>query len=90
LLLAPWWIKGVEEARAYLVLVGQGSIWIALSFLQEGANVGRGNKGWVVRIFLTIQVGVIVWAIRTIRRGWREHREYSQLLLSLAPKERKS
>lgn len=83
LTILPWWIKGVEEARAYLVLVGQGLVWIAFSFLQEGVSIGRGGKAWAVWILLAIQAGVIVWAIRTIRRGWKEHREYLALLRAL-------
>jgi len=89
LLVAPWWIKGVEEARAYLVLVGQGVIWIAFSFNQEGANVSKAAKGWMVSVFLAIQLGVFLWALRTIKRGWGEHRAYKTLLLSLKPKEEK-
>jgi hypothetical protein len=85
LLLAPWWIKGVGEARAYLVLVGQGVIWIAFSFNQEGANVSRAAKAWMVPVFIVIQVGVFIWAVLTIQRGWREHREYQALLRSITP-----
>jgi hypothetical protein len=87
LLVAPWWIKGVEEARAYLVLVGQGIIWIAFSFNTEGANVSRATRGWLVPAFMAIQLGVFLWALRTINRGCREHRAYKSLLLSLTPKE---
>lgn len=87
LMVAPWWIKGVEEARAYLVLVGQGVIWIAFAFNQEGANVSKLTKAWMVPVFLLIQLGVFLWALRTIKRGWLEHREYRALLLSMTPKE---
>lgn len=83
LLLAPWWIKGVEEARAYLVLVGQGVIWIAFGFNQVGANIDRATRGWMLPVFLGIQLGVFVWALRTIRRGWKEHREYLAILQAL-------
>lgn len=84
LLLAPWWIKGVEEARAYLVLVSQGAVFILFSFIHEGANVSRGTRAWMIPAFLLIQLGVVVWSIRTIRRGWREHREYQALLRALS------
>jgi len=80
LLAAPWWIRGVEEAQAYLVLVGQSVIWIAFSFNREGANVTAATKAWLLPLFLVIQVAVFAWAIRTIRRGWQEHREYLALL----------
>ena len=89
LLAAPWWIKGVEEARAYLVLVGQGVVFIAFSFIHEGANVSRMVKAWMVPVFWLIQLGVFLWALRTIQRGWREHCAYKTLLLSLIPKEEK-
>ena len=79
----------MEEARAYLVLVGQGVIWIAFSFNQEGANVSHAAKGWMVPVFMAIQLGVFLWALRTIQRGWGEHCAYKSLLLSLIPKEAK-
>lgn len=87
LLVAPWWIKGVEEAKAYVVLTGQGIIWIAFSFNTEGANVSRMTKAWMVPAFLVIQLAVVIWAVLTIKRGWREHRAYKTLLVSLTPKE---
>jgi len=83
LLLAPWWIKGVEEARAYLVLVGQGLILIAFSFNQVGANLSHATRAWLLPCFLVIQVGVFVWAILTIKRGVQEHLGYLALLRSL-------
>jgi hypothetical protein len=83
LLVAPWWIRGVEEARAYLVLVGQGVLRIAFDFNVPGADVSRETKQWIIRLFLLFQVGLLAWAIRTIRRGWREHREYLAILRSL-------
>lgn len=83
LVLAPWWIKGVEEARAYLVLAGQSSILMLFSFIHEGANINKATKVWIIPVFMLIQLGVFVWGIRTIMHGWREHREYLTLLRSL-------
>ncbi|MDP2877619.1 MAG: hypothetical protein Q8O00_15630, partial [Holophaga sp.] len=87
LVAVPWCVRGVEEAKTYAVLVGQGVIWIAYAFNREGFNVSEGMKNWLVLMFLGLQVVVLIWAVLTVKRGWREHREYLAILRSLPREE---
>jgi len=84
---APWAIRGVEEARAYAVLVAQALIWIGIGFAASGVNYSRNFEGLYALIFAGLELTMLFWAILAVKRGWREHREYLVLLRSLPVEE---
>jgi len=88
LLAAPWWIRGVEEARVYAVLVGICAVWLwpILLFRHLAWRPGPENLVFSVSTvvgLLVVVVTVIAWAALAMIRGWREHREYVALLRAL-------
>jgi len=88
LLAAPWWIRGVEEARTYAVLVGLCAIWIwaVLLFRHLIWQPGPENMtftGSTIIGGLLLALAILVWSSLSMIRGWREHREYLALLKSL-------
>jgi hypothetical protein len=85
---SPWWIRGVEEARAYAVLVSQSTLWITEVVLLRFLSRSLGPASPVVTTvmvlgFLSFIILVIAWAALAMIRGWREHREYLALLRAL-------
>lgn len=85
----PWTIRGIEEARAYAVLVGQCMLWLIPVFLFAfGAfpPVHPLPKAAYVLApigSLALVLGIAVWSALAMIRGWKEHREYLALLRSL-------
>jgi hypothetical protein len=85
----PWAIRGVEEARAYLVLVSQCLLWlIPLFFFSFGAlpsPLPLPKAAYVLGplAFLTLLGGILAWGALALIRGWKEHREYLAILRSL-------
>ncbi len=88
LLAAPWWIRGVEEARAYAVLIGLCALWLwpILVFRHLAWRPGPENMtftGASIIGLLLVALMVIAWGALAMLRGWREHREYQALLRAL-------
>jgi hypothetical protein len=87
LLVMPWTIRGIEEARAYVVLVGQCMLWLIPCFIFSfGPPTPPLKTGWGlfgdlmgVSILVLIYV-VLIWSALAMVRGWREHREYLAIL----------
>lgn len=88
----PWTIRGIEEARAYAVLVAQTMLWLIPIFLFAfGAfppplTVPKAANVLAAIGFVGILLGIGVWAPLAMIRGWKEHRDYLAILRSL-PKE---
>jgi len=90
LLVMPWTIRGIEEARAYVVLVGQCMLWLIPCFIFSfGPPTPPLKPGWGifgdlmgVSILVLIYV-VLIWGALAMVRGWKEHREYLALLKAL-------
>ncbi len=90
LLPIPWLVRGIEEARVYVVLVGQCILWLIPFFLFSfGPSNPPLRSDWglfgnisgvsmLVLIYL-----VLIWGALAMVRGWKEHREYLALLRSL-------
>ncbi|HJV47926.1 MAG TPA: hypothetical protein VJ549_01500 [Geothrix sp.] len=86
----PWAIRGVEEARAYVVLVGQCVLWLMPFFLFSfGSPAPPLKQGWGlfgdvlgVSILVLIYV-VLIWGALAMVRGWKEHLEYLAILRRL-------
>lgn len=90
LLPMPWAIGGIEEARAYTVLVAQCILWLIPFFLfsfgppNPPMQSGWGLFGNVTGICLVVLIELIqIWGALAMVRGWKEHREYLALLRSL-------
>lgn len=84
---APWLLRGVEEARAYAVLVGQCLLQIIVLW-GHGATSHSPRSEWVWGVVLfSLQALILVWAVRAIRRGRREHREFQAILRGLPVEE---
>jgi len=83
-LLAPWCIRGAEEARTYAVLVAGCVLWtvVGFSFAVVQAPTSRIWLGSICAFTLVLTLG---WALRAIHHGWREHQEYRSMLLGLPP-----
>ncbi|GLH71941.1 hypothetical protein GETHLI_04430 [Geothrix limicola] len=87
LLAMPWAIRGIEEARAYVVLVGQCMLWLIPFFIFSfGPPAPPLKQGWGlfgdvlgVGILVLIYV-VLIWGALAMVRGWKEHREYLAIL----------
>lgn len=71
----PWTIRGIEEARAYAVLVGQCMLWLIPVFLFAFVLAPIG--------VLSLILGIAVWSALAMVRGWKEHREYLAILRAL-------
>jgi hypothetical protein len=87
LLPTPWAIRGIEEARAYAVLVGQCILWLVPLFLfsfgppTPPLKTGWGLFGDITGVCLLILIYmVLIWGALAMVRGWKEHREYLALL----------
>lgn len=87
LLPMPWVIRGIEEARAYAVLVGQCILWLIPLFLfsfgppAPPLKTGWGLFGDVTGIGLLVLIYlVLIWGALAMVRGWKEHREYLAIL----------
>lgn len=82
----PWMLRGIEEARAYVVLVGECMLWFTASFLAFWSVRPYGNPSMeaastTVQIVLVILLLVIlIWGALAMVRGWKEHREYLAIL----------
>jgi uncharacterized membrane protein (DUF485 family) len=93
LLAMPWAIRGIEEARAYVVLVAQCILWLVPFFLFAfGSPTPPLKSGWGlfgdltgISVLVLIYL-VLIWGALAMVRGWKEHREYLAILKSL-PKE---
>lgn len=90
LLVMPWAIRGIEEARAYCVLVAQSLLWLIPWFLfsfgppSPPLKTGWGLFGDITGISMLVLIYmVMVWCALAMVRGWKEHREYLTLLRSL-------
>jgi hypothetical protein len=88
LLAAPWWIRGVEEARAYAVLVGLCIVWLwpilmLRHFPWHAGPEKTAFTGSSIMGLLLLAMLVLAWSALAMIRGWREHREYLALLKSL-------
>lgn len=89
---APWLIRGVEEARAYAVLVGLGLMWLTSLFLFSflaPSEAQRSIPGAPILVplgLLSFLLALLAWAALAMVRGWKEHREYLAILKNL-PKE---
>lgn len=90
LLVMPWAIRGIEEARAYCVLVAQSLLWLIPWFLfsfgppSPPLMTGWGLFGDITGISMLVLIYmVMVWGALAMVRGWKEHREYLTLLRSL-------
>jgi hypothetical protein len=89
LLPMPWVIRGLEEARVYVVLVAQCMIWLVPQFLFAFGPASPPRQGWTMVghlsmiAFLVIILLILAWGALAMVRGWKEHREYLALLRSL-------
>lgn len=90
LLPMPWTVRGFEEARVYLVLVGQCILWLVplflFSFRPQAPPLpsGWGLFGNLTGIGLVALVELVqIWGALAMIRGWKEHREYLAILRSL-------
>ena len=90
LIVMPWAIRGIEEARAYVVLVGQCMLWliphVIFSFGPPAPPVkpGWGLFGDVMGVSILVLIYVVlIWGALAMLRGWKEHREYLALLQAL-------
>jgi hypothetical protein len=85
----PWAIRGIEEARAYAVLVGQCMLWLIPIFLFAfGAFPPVHPLPKVAYVLAPIGIlglvlGITVWSALAMVRGWKEHREYLAILRAL-------
>jgi len=85
---APWLVRGLEEARAYAVLVAQSTLWITEVILFRFLSRSLGPASTVATTvmflgFLSFVALVFAWASLAMIRGWREHREYLGILRGL-------
>ena len=90
LLAMPWGIRGIEEARAYVVLVGQCILWLIPFFLfsfgppTPPMKTGWGLFGDVLGVSILVLIyTVLIWGALAMVRGWKEHREYLAILRAL-------
>lgn len=90
LLAMPWAIRGIEEARVYVVLVGQSVLWLLPFFLfyfdapAPPLKTGWGLFGDLLGIgILVLWYLIMVWGALAMVRGWREHRDFRRLLGAL-------
>jgi hypothetical protein len=90
LLAMPWAIRGIEEARAYAVLVAQCMLWLVPWVLfsfgppSPPLKTGWGLFGDFTGIGILVLIYVVlIWGALAMVRGWKEHREYLALLRSL-------
>jgi uncharacterized membrane protein (DUF485 family) len=90
LLAMPWAIRGIEEARAYAVLVAQCMLWLVPWFLfsfgppSPPLKTGWGLFGDFTGMgILVVIYMVLIWGALAMVRGWKEHREYLAILRSL-------
>jgi len=90
LLAMPWAIRGIEEARAYAVLVAQGILWLVPWFLfsfgppSPPLKTGWGLFGDFTGISILVLIyTVLIWGALAMVRGWKEHREYLAILRAL-------
>lgn len=85
----PWAIRGIEEARAYAVLVGQCMLWLTEPFFFSfSANPPLGTVPAAMLVagalgFVLLVGGILAWGALAMIRGWREHRDYLALLQGL-------
>ncbi|MDP1831331.1 MAG: hypothetical protein Q8K67_04680 [Geothrix sp.] len=85
----PWLLRGIEEARAYAVLVGECMLWFLASFLAFWSVRPYGSPSMeiastVVQIVLVLLLlAILIWSALAMVRGWKEHREYLALLRTL-------
>jgi len=85
----PWAVRGIEEARAYTVLVGQCLLWLIPTFLFSfGAFHLPWNLPPAAMVLGPIGLVSLIIALAVLSplamiRGWKEHREYLALLRSL-------
>ena len=90
LLAMPWAIRGIEEARVYVILVGQSVLWLLPFFLfYFGAPAATAKPGWgLFGDFLGVGILglwflILVWGALAMVRGWKEHRDFRRLLRAL-------
>lgn len=89
LLPTPWMIRGIEEARAYTVLVGLCLLWLTslllFSFVPPNGPQLQvpGASLALPLLFLGSMLCVLAWAALALVRGWKEHRQYLALMRSL-------
>jgi hypothetical protein len=89
----PWMLRGVEEARAYAVLVGLCLLWLTPLFLfsflapQSPHLPVPGASVLIPAGYVGIVFSVLAWSSLAMIRGWREHREYLALLRELHARE---
>jgi hypothetical protein len=84
LLAAPLAIRGIEEARAYTVLAGQGVILLVMGFAWDGMNYPSGLKPWLTALYMGAEGFILLWSVLAIRRGWLEHRAFKHILQSVS------
>jgi len=90
LLAMPWAIRGIEEARAYAVLVAQCILWLIPWFLfsfgppSPPLKTGWGLFGDITGISMLVLIYmVMIWGALAMVRGWKEHREYLAMMKAL-------
>jgi hypothetical protein len=90
LIVMPWTIRGIEEARAYVVLVGQSILWLLPFFIfsfgppTPPLKTGWGIFGDVMGVSILVLIYVVlIWGALAMVRGWKEHREYLAILRAL-------
>lgn len=85
----PWMLRGIEEARAYAVLVGECMLWFLASFLAFWSVRPYGHPtmetaSTLVQIILVLLLlAILLWSALAMVRGWKEHREYLAILRAL-------
>ena len=90
---APWMLRGVEEARAYSVLVGLCLLWLTSLFVLSYAALDAPHLRMpAASVILPVGyvgfvLSVLIWASLAMIRGWREHREYLSILRILPQEE---
>jgi hypothetical protein len=89
LLPMPWFIRGLEEARVYAVLVAQCMLWLVPQFLFAFGPRTPHNQAWTLAghlsmsAYLLLVLLVQVWGALAMIRGLGEHRQYLAILRAL-------
>lgn len=85
----PWMIRGIEEARAYAVLVGECMLWFLASFLAFWSTRAHRQPSMETAptvaqtVLVLLLLAILIWSALAMVRGWKEHREYLIILRAL-------
>lgn len=85
----PSAIRGVEEARAYFVLVGLSLLWLTPLFLfsfmaPAGPHLQIPGASVFIPVgYVVFVLSVLSWASLAMVRGWNEHRQFRAILRAL-------